>query len=70
MSSVGVPSSFGFRLRPLVLGRLRGLPVADLSSSPPLELLLFTGIGEGDNPVGGLGPDNFKVIFNGEVIMK
>lgn len=66
MSRVGVPSSLGFLLRPLGFALLRGLSVVGISST--LEFLIGGGVEDCDKPTGGLGPDNFKVIFKGEVM--
>lgn len=68
LSRTGVPSTLGFLLRPLGFALLRGLSVVEVSCALPV--LVGVGTGDCDNPVGGLGPDNFKVIFKGEVMFR
>lgn len=70
MSGTGVPSTaiLGFRLRPPLLGlaRLRGLSVAEESSS--LEFFSDEGVLVLEGESTGLGGVSFKVILSGEDI--
>lgn len=68
MSGIGVPSTLGFRLRPFGLARLRGLSVAEESSS--LGFFTDEGVLGLEEESTGFGAESFKVILNGEDIVE